>query len=427
MRKQLSRLKLRQFLIIIAGCQVLLLLIFVLTWPRSPVIISFVAPGLDYQPWFPLIEKFEKQNPDIKINLLKGPYTTDKVEAIYIAELQTNNPRYDIVYTDTVWLAQFAARDFLLDLSEKISAEELNKFLPETIEVGSYKGKLYRLPLRSDVGVLYYRQDMLDSAGFLLPETFNKLKEISENLQSKNEVEWGFLWQGSQYEGLVAVFVEILKGYGGFWINSDTLEVGLDRPEAIQAVEFLRNTIEAGISPREVTAYAEEESLEQFKEGKTVFLRSWPYAWAIINSKDSAIAGKVGIASTSNAPGYSKSGCQGGWGFSIAKNSKHPEEAWRVIEFFTSEEVQRQLILDTGYMPSRKELFFEPEIAKKYPHFPLLFELLENSVSRPNIAEYNLVSQILQRYLSQALRGASIKETMAEAAGETREVLGESL
>lgn len=110
------------------------------------------------------------------------------MEAIYIAELQTNNPRYDIVYTDTVWLAQFAARDFLLDLSERISAEELNKFLPETIEVGSYKGKLYRLPLRSDVGVLYYRRDLLDGAGFLLPETFNELKEISENLQSKNVV-----------------------------------------------------------------------------------------------------------------------------------------------------------------------------------------------------------------------------------------------
>ena len=167
--------------------------------------------------------------------------------------------------------------------------------------------------------------------------------------------------------------------------------------------------------------------MEQFKEGKTVFLRSWPYAWAIINSEDSAIAGKVGIASTPNAPDYSKSGCQGGWGFSIAKNSKHPEEAWRVIEFFTSEEIQRQLILDTGYMPSRKQLFFEPEIVQKYPHFPLLFELLDNSVSRPNIAEYNLVSQILQRYLSQALRGASIKETMAEAARETREVLGAGL
>ncbi len=427
MRKKNSRWRWRQFLIIIAACQVLLLLIFVFTWPRSPVIISFIAPGLDYQPWFPLIEQFEKQNPDIKINVVKGPYTTDKVEAIYRAELQTNDPRYDIVYTDTIWLPQFAANDFLLDLSEKISPQELDEFLPETIEVGTYQGKLYRLPLRSDVGVLYYRRDLLEAGGYSLPETFNQLEEISQNLQAQNEVDWGFIWQGSQYEGLVAVFVEILKGYGGFWINSDTLEVGLERPEAIKAVEFLRNTIETGISPPEVTAYAEEETLEQFKEGKAVFLRSWPYAWAIINSQDSAIAGKVGITSTLNTPGYNKSGCQGGWGLSIAKNSKHPEEAWRVIEFFTSEEMQKQLILDTGYVPSRKKLFMEPEIVEKYEHFPLLLELLDNSVSRPKIAEYNQVSGILQRYLSQALRGANIKETMAEAAKETREVLGASL
>ena len=164
--------------------------------------------------------------------------------------------------------------------------------------------------------------------------------------------------------------------------------------------------------------------MEQFKAGKAVFLRSWPYAWTIINSENSAIAGKVGITSTLNAASYNKSGCQGGWGLSIAKNSKHPEEAWRVIEFFTSEEMQKQLILDTGYVPSRKKLFMEPEIVEKYEHFPLLLELLDNSVSRPKIAEYNQVSGILQRYLSQALRGANIEETMAAAARETREVLG---
>ncbi|HBY79945.1 MAG TPA: ABC transporter substrate-binding protein, partial [Cyanobacteria bacterium UBA11148] len=47
-----------------------------------------------------------------------------------------------------------------------------------------------------------------------------------------------YLWQGKQYEGLAAMFTEVLEGYGGFWVNPDTLEVGLDQPEAVQAVEF---------------------------------------------------------------------------------------------------------------------------------------------------------------------------------------------
>ena len=100
------------------------------------------------------------------------------------------------------------------------------------------------MPFRSDAGMLYYRQDLLESAGYQPPETFEELVSISEDLQNRGLAKLGYLWQGKQYEGLAAMFVEILEGYGAFWVNPETLEVGLDRPEAIQAVEFLRSTLE---------------------------------------------------------------------------------------------------------------------------------------------------------------------------------------
>jgi hypothetical protein len=80
--------------------------------------------------------------------------------------------------------------------------------------------------------------------------------------------------QGAQYEGLPAMFVEVLEGFGGFWVNPDTNEVGLDKPEAIKAVEFLRNVIDRGIAPPGVTTYREEDTRRLFLSGDTAFLRN---------------------------------------------------------------------------------------------------------------------------------------------------------
>lgn len=220
------------------------------------------------------------------------------------------------------------------------------------------------------------------------------------------------------------MFVEILEGYGGFWVNPDTLEVGLDRPETEQAIQFLQDTIAEGISPPGVTTYQEEETRRLFQSGQAVFLRSWPYVWPLANEDTSPIKGKIAIKPMVHAPGKSGGACLGGWGLGIAKSSKHKQEAWKAIQYFTSPEAQRRFILNAGYVPSRRELFTDPEIVAKYSHYPQLLEVVDNAVLRPPIAQYAQASDILQRYLSAALTNRlSPQEAMQSAANETRLLL----
>ncbi|RMD69791.1 MAG: ABC transporter substrate-binding protein, partial [Cyanobacteria bacterium J149] len=290
------------------------------------------------------------------------------------------------------------------------------------VDGGTYKGGLYRMPLRSDGGMLYYRTDLLEKNGYNPPETFTELINISQDLQAKGKAKWGYVWQGRQYEGLSAMFVEVLQGFGGYWINPDTLEVGLDSPEAIASVQFLLDTIKKGISPSGVTTYAEEETRRIFENGQTVFLRNWPYVAGLASKSE--IAGKFSLKPMVHQPQHQSGACQGGWGLGMSKNTKHPEEAWRVIEFITSEDSQRDFILETGYVPSRKSLFNDPQIVEKYPYYPQLLTVVENSVLRPPIAQYAQASDILQRYLSAALTQTMTTENaMKKAATETRQLL----
>ncbi|USR90818.1 ABC transporter substrate-binding protein [Phormidium yuhuli AB48] len=394
---------------------------------QQPVQVSVLMQALERAQWEPLVERFEEENPDIRLEIVEGPNATNLVEDLYTSAFLLGDSIYDLVYMDIVWTPKFAAAGWLDPLDDRVSEEELSEFLEGDVEGGRFEGQLYRMPFRSDAGMLYYRSDLLEENGFEAPDTTEELIEISRALQDQGAVEWGYVWQGRQYEGLAAVFVEILEGHGGFWVDPDTEEVGLDEPEAIAAMEFLVQTIDDGISPRGVTTYQEEEARRFFQNGRTVFMRNWPYVWTLANEDNSPVQGKIAIKPMVHEAGFNPGACQGGWGLALVKDSPHKEEAWRVIEFITSESAQKEFVLNTGYVPSRRSLFNDPEIVEKYSHYPDLLEVQEQSVLRPPIAQYAQASDILQRNISSALTGrVSPQRAMERAAAETRRLLGQS-
>ncbi|WP_263971555.1 ABC transporter substrate-binding protein [Leptolyngbya ohadii] len=391
---------------------------------QQPVHITMLMTALDIAQERHIVEAFEAQNPDIKVDVIEGPNATNLVEDLYTSSFLLGGSPYDAVVMDVVWLPKFAAAGWLMDLTDRIPQEELKDFIPETVEGSKYQGRLYRLPYRTDSGLLYYREDLLQQVGAQPPETFADLINISKQVQQSNGADWGYVWQGRQYEGLAAMFVEVLEGAGGFWVNPQTLEVGLDRPETQKAIQFLKETIDQGISPPGVTTYQEEEARRLFQSGGAVFMRNWPYALPLANADESPIKGKVGFKPMVHAPGQQSAGALGGWGIGIAKSSPHPEEALRFAQYYASEEAQRNLVLKNGYLPSRRSLYTDSQVVAQYPYFPRMREVAESSALRPPIAQYAQASDILQRYLSAALTGRTNPEqAMRDAANETRNLL----
>ena len=410
-------------IIFLITCSLTLQFAVLPVWTQQPVTIPITIKTLvsanEAQKLQPLVDEFNQQHPDIEFEIVEAPSDSNQVEDLYTSSFLLGSSPFDIVYMDIVWTPKFAAAGWLRTIDDRLSPTAAKTYLKGDIAGGMYQDKLYRLPFRSDAGMLYYRQDLLDQAGYQPPETFTELLEISQDLQQQGLAKWGYVWQGRQYEGLAAMFVEILQGYGAFWVNPDTLEVGLDQPQAIAAVEFLRKAIALDVSPSGVTNYGEEETRLLFQNGKAVFLRNWPYVYSL--AAESAIAGKYSIKPMVHAMGQTSGATQGGWGLGIATSSKHPDAAWQVMEFLSSEASQREFILDTGFVPSRISLFNDPAIVAKYDYYPQLLKVVQSSALRPPIPQYAPASDILQRYLSAAITGKiTPQQAMKKAATETR-------
>jgi multiple sugar transport system substrate-binding protein len=228
--------------------------------------------------WRDLVSRFNREYSGSPIRLIEGPPATNTREDMYTTSFLSGKAGYDIVYCDVVWIPKFVVADWLLDLTDLMSGEDRADYLPVELRAGSYQGRLYRKPAFTDAGLLYYRKDLVKE----VPETFTELMEMARQL--KTEDRWGLLWQGKQYEGLITVYLEVLWGYGGEWIDEETRKVLIASPEAAQALGFLKATIGA-VSPPAVTTYIEEDTRSIFQNGRAVFLRNWPYVWTLIRRR----------------------------------------------------------------------------------------------------------------------------------------------
>lgn len=372
--------------------------------------------------WKEIIRQFELANPAIRIELVEGSTSTDTRENMYSAAFMAGEAVYDLVYMDIVWVSKFAATGWIIPLDDLFTPAEQKGFLPGGIAGSKYKGKIYRVPMRTDVGVLYYRKDLLEAIGRQPPSTWNELIELAQEIQSPPEL-WGFVFQGRQYEGLVCNFLELVWGAGGDFIDNDGGNVLIDQPEAISALEWLCNAARS-ICPPGVTTYQEEESRNIFQEGRALFMRNWPYAWTLAQQEDSPISGKVGIIPMVHKSGHQSASTLGGWGFGISSFSSHKNEAWRFIEFATSARSQKSLHFSKGAIPTRHALFSDNEILKESPHYSELYKILLLAKPRPVHPRYSQISDILQFHVSRALIGAEVPaEALRKTAQEVRDIL----
>lgn len=414
---------------LLAACTTLVLLVASCAPSRSGrdavETVTVMLPPSERPFWDPVARSFEAAHPGVRVDLIEGPQSTDLRENLYTTSLLARDATFDLVYMDVTWTAKFAAAGWLRPLDRDFDVEARGAFLPAALAAGEYDGHLYRIPVRTDMGVLYFRRDWLEQAGRAPPADFAQLAATARALQSPPGV-WGYVWQGKQYEGLVCDFLEVLRGHGGFWVDAETRAVGLDAPQAVAALTFLVDAVrERPFSPPGVGTYQEEESRRLFQDGRAVFLRNWPYAWRLAQAADSPLRGKVGVMPMVHVAGAQSAGTLGGWGLGVSAYSAHAALATEFIRHATTLASQRLLCAPTGYAPALAAAYDDPELLAANAFLKEFKELHEHAVARPLIARYALASDILQRHLSAALSGAEPPARALEAAArETRNMLG---
>ena len=335
----------------------------------------------------------------IVLNVIRGPRDTESISDLAISSLLLGTPPFDALLVDVTWLPKYVAADWLQPLDPWFDDADVDALVAGARLGNSVNGDLYRWPFGADVGLLYWRKDLMPEP----PRTASDLIQIASRLRADGKVKEGFVWQGRQYEGLSCNFVEFLSAFGGTWLDPVTGQPELDSKAARATVHWMQQLIREGTSPLAVSNYAEPETLQAFKAGDAALMRNWPYAWAELQSDSSAVKGRIGVTTMVAEPGASPAATLGSWGFSLLRGSQHQQSTAEAIRALTSSQAQRDRFLQQGYTPTEASLFEDPELLEASPVLTQLKEALAIAVPRPITPLYAQMSDLLQRQLSGVL------------------------
>jgi trehalose/maltose transport system substrate-binding protein len=315
------------------------------------------------------------------------PDNTNERYFKYLIDLGEEDDQVDVYQIDVIWPGLLAR--YLVDLKEYLPAADFNRHIPEIIDNNTVDGRLVGMPWYTDVGMLYYRKDLLETYKAQVPTDWSELADTAVHIQSAeraggHEKIWGFVFQGAAYEGLTCNALEWLTSSGATPLLNEEGEVALD--ESLAALVLSRAAGWVGtISPPRVTAFNEGDSLNTFQLGDAVFMRNWPYAWAVLNGPDSPVAGKVGITPLPRGGPFGRSvSTLGGWQLAVSKFSHNPEVAADLVRYLTSEPVQRARAIEGSYLPTIASLYEDPELLEAAPFLVEVKPALEGAVARPS-------------------------------------------
>jgi trehalose/maltose transport system substrate-binding protein len=326
------------------------------------------------------------QKTGIRVSLLPSPDSARQRLALWRELLGPGVSGPDVYAIDVIWPGMLA--DYFLDLKPYFATEVTEQF-PAITAGYTVDNKLVAVAYRADIGLLYYRTDLLREYGYPEPpRTWDELKTMATRIQAGERAKgkkqfWGFMWQGAADEALTCDALEWQAAEGGGRIIEEDQAISVNNPQAIRAWQRAAQWV-GSISPPGVVGYREWDSLNVWVAGDAAFMRNWPSAYVDSQAAGSPIRNKFDVALLPGGKA-GRVGTLGGFGFAVSRVSAHPREALELVRYLTRRDVQVKRSRVLSQPPTLPELYNLPEVLEPNPRFDLLSRAFRTgTVSRPS-------------------------------------------
>ena len=344
---------------------------------------------------------FEKDNPNIKINIETFGYDT------YSTQLQTRIGGGDAPDCFELGLDAFPSyvdQNAILPLDDLTAATstDLSVLTDKSVQAFSLNGTKYGMPYSYSTVVLIYNKDLFDQAGVAYPTadwTWADADAAALKIKALGDDYYGLIQPISTYE-----FFKVVKQYNGGLLNDDNTAFTVNRPENVQALQRLcDNVLVSNICP----STEQRGSLDEwgvFKLGKAGMIVTGIWAFPSFTT-DCAFNWDIAVepGAATKATHYFANG------LCVSADSKNAEAAYKWIEFLATSEQVAQLRVQLGWeLPCATYQSAMDQYAKLTPpaNRQAVFDSLNYVVPVPQIAEFSQMADILGAELEAASNGS---------------------
>lgn len=362
-----------------------------------------------------LMDKFEEKNPDIKVELLSGPYASTKEQVVAGAAAKT---MADVVGLDGAWVHDFAKQEAIANLSTLMKESGYDESqLASQIQVDN---GTYMIPVVNFVYPVFVNEELLEGAGMnKAPETRSEFAEAAKAITNAQNNTYGWILplslespNGIQNDVMSWVWASgksMLKDGKPDVANSDVQE----------AVEYIKELYDGGTIAPGAFSMKEQDKVEEFTNGRIgMMIDSLAHINTIRESNPNL---KFSLTALPAQDGYAgKRGMPyASWGIGIAENSKHKEEAFRLVEFLMSEEVNSELSTMANAFPGNVKSV--PDFADSDELFEEAFEIYKAGYPANEFVGLPVAEDLMRDFdeqFQQMLEGdQSVKEMLEKVQG----------
>src|SRR3954452_6763733 len=363
---------------------------------------------------------FQAANPDIKVTADFVAYEALHDKIVAAAPAGT----YDVVLIDVIWPAEFGTKKIVADVTAKWPESWKQKMLPGAVATPQFDDKMYGVPWILDTKYLFYNKAHLQKAkvdeGSL--DTWDGVRKAARALKSAGVVKYPLIWSWQQAEALICDYAQLLGAFGGKFLD-DSGKPAFNQAGGVEALEFMRGSVADGLTNPASTQSLEEDVRRVFSAGQASIALNWTYMYGLADDpKQSQIAGKVGVAQTPSGS-TGRPGVNGSMALAVAGGSKNQSAAWKYVSYLTSQPVQDKFALSS--LPVWKTSYDDPAVIKTNPAVvPQAKKQLGDMILRPQVKNYNGISQVLQAEIQNVLlKKKTSQQALDDAASKAASLL----
>ena len=341
---------------------------------------------------FPLAQEFEKLHPDIKVEV-KHVQFQDMNNDLARASVTGDAP--DVSYIDNPNIDLFRSRGLLLNLAPMIARSkviDLSKFYPAPLSAAKYGDAVYGIPRGANTLALYYNADMFKAAGLdpnKPPQTWAELLADAKTLTDPAKHVYGIAFSAVASEEGTFQFLPWLQMAGGDYDKLNT-------PGDVKALEFWQTLIDQKLASPDTLVRSQFDSTATFNAGDAAMAISGPWELPRM-SQDAKFDYRVALLPTMTQGGLRVSALGEGDNV-ILKQSKHPKEAFELLEFLVSQ--MPHLWNDWGFLPVEQVQVDNPKWPSDYA---LFLEALKTARVRGPSPQWADISVAIQTAIQSAL------------------------
>ncbi|MFW9969397.1 MAG: extracellular solute-binding protein [Candidatus Odinarchaeota archaeon] len=348
------------------------------------------------------------------------------------AGLQANTYTAHVLAIDVVWTAPFADNGWIIPLDSYLTGVDFNDYGSGIVAACLYKGQYYAFPYFMNLGVLYYRTDLLDEyygVGSWDQTKFDTWEHLNATANfilnnastpSKYPDLVGYIGQLDAYEGGVVNFFEWAGSNGALNLVTSDGQVNIDTPAVNKAMTFIKALVPPQytgvqgtdyIIPRYGLVHDEASSANLWLANNSIFLRQWPYVYAL-SETNKINFGLAPLPHFAGATGY-KTSAVGGAILAIptVTTGAARQAAVNLTLFLGMKDAQEsELTADIDPGPTYTPQGNFPALLEVFNNPPTGFEYIKNwsaqaalTLSRPVHPDYPLISNTIADYFSDLL------------------------